>query len=443
MPQDEKNNQPKSVTNRNKKPLTPAQKKLRYDIRRFSILGGLGVAAIGILVLAIFLISLPFRLLFNSNDEEASTLDSQYVESTPSTVVSAEPEPSTVTLMAVGDNLIHSTIIEYGLQEDGTYDFTDIYSYILDDIETADLACIQQETIFVTDPAEYTNYPAFGTPAEMADSLASVGFDVICHASNHTYDKWMIGMNDTFAAWKKHTDVTVLGIHETQEHADTIQVVEKNGIKIAMLDYTYGLNYTIPEDEYVIDFLWEERKDIIQQQLQEAKSLSDIVIVFMHCGTEDSLEPDSTQQDWAQFFADNGVGLVIGTHPHVIQPTDEIIGSSGNVMPIFYSLGNFVSSQRDTVNMLGGMANVTITKDSSGTYVSEYSMSPIVTWIQDGGTNGSGYIFHSLHLEDYTDEMGLQHIRDNCMPADFQSIWDTVMTTPAEDTEDSTLTPAA
>lgn len=407
---------------RKKKPLTRAQKKFRYDIRRFSILGALGLSAIAVLVLAVFLISLPFRLIFGGSTEEAVPSPS------PSPVIaspSPSPEitPTSISLIAVGDNLIHSTLIEYGQQADGSYDFTDIYSYMQNEIATADIACIQQETIYVKDPAEYSNYPMFGTPTEMADSLAKVGFDVICHASNHTYDKLMTGINDTLEAWKAHPEVTVLGIHGSQADADTIPIIEKKGIKIAMFNYTYGVNASIPEEEYTIDFLWEENKPRIKAQLEQAQELADFIIVFMHEGDEDALTPNENQKAWAQFFADNHVGLVIGTHSHSVQPTDTYTGTDGNKMPIFYSLGNFVSSQKDTVNMLGGLAQVTITKDGTGTYVSDYSLSPLVTWIQSGGTVGTGYIFHTLRLEDYTEEMAMTHIREACMPEDFKALW--------------------
>lgn len=431
MPQEmhtkEKTNQP---AKKQKKPLTREQKRRLWNIRRYSILGGLGIAAVLIVILAIYLITLPFRLIFGSSEETPSGSEQasyEAVVAAPSPSPSPEPEEYEVTLMAVGDNLIHNTLYEYAYQPDGTYDFTEIYSYMLEDIQSADLACIQQETIFTSDPNHYSSYPCFGTPAEMADSLAEVGFDVVCHASNHTLDIATTGITQTLTAWDKHPEVAVLGIHDSQEDADTITVVEKNNIKIAMLDYTYGLNGFTPEYDYLVDLMTEANKSRIESQLAEAKQKSDIVVVFMHDGNEDALEPSSSQMEWAQFFADNGVGLIIGTHPHSIEPVDVITGKDGNEMPIFYSLGNFVSSQKDTINMLGGMANVTITKDDSGTRVSDFSMSPLVTWITNEGTYGTGYAFHTVRLEEYTEEMARKHIRENCMPEDLQAIWDQVM----------------
>ena len=395
------------------------------------LFAGFGVVASLIVIALICLITLPFRGALNKAPEApavSAAPESQQEES----LLEAEPTPSptpevhTVNLMAVGDNLIHSTVYEFAEQDDGTYDFTDIYKYIADDIKEADLACIQQETILVSDPANYSNYPMFGTPDAMADSLSKVGFNVICQASNHTCDMGETGISDTLAAWAKHPEVTVLGLHGSQEDADTIRVVEKNGIKIALLDYTYGLNGMTPENDYEIDLLDENHKDRVESQLDQAKTMADITVVFMHDGTEDSFKPDEDQKSWAQLFADHGVGLVIGTHPHVVEPVDVITGKDGNKMPIFYSLGNFVSSQRETMNMLGGMAKATITKDETGTYVSAYNITPLVNLIQSGGTHGLGYQFHVLHMDDYTDELAATHIRENCSKADIQAVWDEI-----------------
>lgn len=152
---------------------------------------------------------------------------------------------------------------------------------------------------------------------------------MVCQASNHTLDQGTTGIEDTLAAWKKHPEVTMLGIHGTQEDADKIAVVEKNGIKIAMLDYTYGLNEFVPEQDYYVDRMDADHKERVGRQLDEAKTLADITVVFMHDGTRISL-PGEDQKTWAQFFADHGVGLVIGTHPHVVEPVDVITGESGN-----------------------------------------------------------------------------------------------------------------
>ena len=412
-----------------KKKLTYAQRKRRHDIKRAIFFTVCALILFLVIWGIVKLVSWGIGAITGDSTGESVM---EEVSPSPLPTLSPTPEPArTATVLAVGDNLIHDTVYEYAEMEDGTYDFTEIYSYLKDEIAAADLACIQQETIFVKDPSLYSNYPAFGTPDYMADSLAALGFDVVCHASNHTYDKVDTGVYDTLEKWKEYPQVTVLGIHESQADAETIQVVEKNGIRIALFNYTYGLNYSLPSDGWLIDFIDESHRDGILAQINavKEKDLADFIIVFMHMGDENALKANGDQKEWAQFFADNGVGLVIGTHSHSVQPVEVYTGVWGNEMPIFYSLGNFISSQKETVNMLGAMAKATITKDESGTYVSDYTIEPLVTWIQGGSGKGTGYIFHVMHLEDYTDEMGLQHIRSSCMPADFQNVWTQIFET--------------
>ena len=180
-----------------------------------------------------------------------------------------------------------------------------------------------------------------------------------------------------------------LGIHDSQEDADRIRVIERSGIRIALLNYTYGTNAGQPRQPYVVDYLWDRAK--IAGDIARAKELSDLVLVFPHWGTEGMFTPDAQQREWGQFFADQGVGAVIGGHPHTLQPVELLTGKDGNEMPCFWSLGNFISHMAKPENMLGGLARLTITKDSSGTYVSDYSLAPTMTWVFHG--TGRDYRF--------------------------------------------------
>ena len=158
-----------------------------------------------------------------------------------------EPEPARVRLMALGDNLIHNTVYWSAELPGGGYDFTPFYAAIAPVVQSYDLACINQETILVSDPALYANYPSFGSPVQVADALAQTGFSVITGATNHCFDKGETGILDTCRYWREHyPEITTLGIHDSQEDAQTLRVVEKNGIRIAMLNYTYGLNGGAP-----------------------------------------------------------------------------------------------------------------------------------------------------------------------------------------------------
>lgn len=328
--------------------------------------------------------------------------------------VPAEPsQPERVTLMALGDDLIHNCIYWSAEQPDGSYDFTPFYEDIRPIAESYDLACINQETILVEDPALYGNYPYFGTPDAVGDALAQAGFDVITHATNHCYDKGDTGILDSVRFWREnYPEITVLGIHDSQEDADTLRVVEKNGIRIAMLNYTYGLNYGLPANRYMVDTL--SSRDQIAAELASAKANSDFVVVFVHWGEEGSYKPDDSQTSWAQFFADHGAGVVIGAHPHVIQPLQTIQGADGTDVPIFYSLGNFFSHQVDVQNMLGGMASLTLERTEDGSVqLVEYEMKPTINVIIRR-PNSAFFDYRPMLLEDYTEEIAAQHRFEGC-----------------------------
>ena len=322
-------------------------------------------------------------------------------------------EPETLTLMALGDNLIHNCVYWSAELPEGGYDFTPFYADIKPVAETYDLACINQETIYVESPALYGNYPAFGSPTAVGDALVDAGFDVVTQATNHCYDKGETGILDTVRFWREnHPEITVLGIHDSEEDAQTLRVVEKNGIRVAMLNYTYGLNYGLPAKRYMVDTL--SSRDDIAADIAAAKDASDFVIVFVHWGDEGVYKPNADQKSWAQFFADEGVDLVIGAHPHVVQPLETVTGQNGNEMPVFYSLGNFLSHQVDAPNMLGGMASVTLEKAPDGTVsITQCEMKPTVNVILYLGSMGH-FMYRPMLLEDYTDELAAQHHIAGC-----------------------------
>ena len=154
----------------------------------------------------------------------------------------------------------------------------------------------------------------------------------------------------------------------------------------------------------MVDLMTETYKSKIIADMAQAKELADFVVVFPHWGTEYVLTETTAEQEWAQFFADNGADLIIATHPHVIQPVKWVEGAGGNQTLVYYSLGNFVSIQYYNYNMLGGMAQVSITKDSTGTYISEYDMDFVVTHYTGGRVIATTYM-----LDDYTNELASQH----------------------------------
>jgi poly-gamma-glutamate synthesis protein (capsule biosynthesis protein) len=280
-----------------------------------------------------------------------------------------------------------------------------LYSNLKELISAADIAVINQETILGGDEFPYSGYPNFNSPTQIGDAVIKAGFDVVLHATNHTMDKGLEGVKNDINYWKLHPEITVLGINETEKEREQIPIIDKNGIKIAMLDYTYGLNgYHVPKNmPYLVNML---DKNAMRADIKKAKELSDFVIVFPHWGTEYVYQPTKSQKDLTEFLYEQGVDLVIGTHPHVLEPVELFDADKDRRMLVYYSLGNFISYQREAPRMLGGIATVTITKDENGTFISDAGIIPIVTHYEKGSAD---YNYGIYKLSDYNEELAKVH----------------------------------
>lgn len=333
-------------------------------------------------------------------------LPTEPVETEP-VVVEPEIEPVTITLTAVGDMLMHQGVSVPGLQKDGTYVYDYLFEHVKEKIVAADVAIVNEEVMFGGDHLGNLGFPCFNVNSALGTGLVDAGFDVVLFATNHTRDQHISGIQNTLNFWKlKHPDTTILGIHEDEASYNSITVLDIKGIKVAMLNYTYGLNgFILKEGEkHYVDLMLEENKEKIKSDLNRAEQMADIVIVFPHWGDEYVLEETQAEQEWAQFFCENGADLIIGTHPHVIQPVKWVESSNGNKALVYYSLGNFVSCQPRNYTMLGGMAQVSITKDKTGTYVSAYDMDFLFTHYNVSRSHVTTYF-----LDDYTDELMKEH----------------------------------
>jgi len=313
---------------------------------------------------------------------ESSSQDDAPVPSTPDVL----PQ---VTLLMVGDVLLHTPVEKSARREDGSYSYDAIFSETKDLISAADLALVNQEVILGGTELGISGYPAFNAPYEVGDDLVEAGFDVICHATNHALDKGKQGVTNCLSFWENsHPDVQVLGLHDNAD--DPLYVFEKDGIRIAFLNYTYGTNgIALPADmPYAVDLL---NKDKVIADVRYAESVADFTVVCPHWGTEYRLTSDASQQKWAKIFLENGVDLVLGTHPHVIEPVELLTDEeTGHSMLVYYSLGNFVnwtSSSGDGIanRMVGGMAQITLTRGEDGEVViSDYGITALVCHLTSG-----------------------------------------------------------
>ena len=341
---------------------------------------------------------------FETVEEPEMTLTSE-----PEPEPEPQPEPSQISLIMVGDILLHTPVEASAKQEDGTYNYDAIFANTKDETQAADLAIVNQEVIIGGEELGISGYPAFNAPFALGHDLVEAGFDVICHGTNHALDKGKKGLLNCLNFWEEnYSNIEVLGVHDTQEDSEEIFIYEQDGIKIAMLNYTYSTNgVPMPDDmPFAVDMLTDSNKDNIIEDIKMAEELADFTVICPHWGTEYYLDIDSHQKKWTKVFLDNGVDLVLGTHPHVIGPIELVKDEeTGHEMLVYYSLGNFVnwtSSSGDGIanRMVGGMAQITIEKDESGnTYIKEYGIEELICHLEKGVNGVTVYL-----LDEYTEE---------------------------------------
>lgn len=319
----------------------------------------------------------------------------------------SEVKNSKVTLLAVGDNLIHNTLIAAGEQEDGSLDYTSLYANIKPEIEKFDISVIDQETILGGSSFDYTGYPMFNSPWEIGEAAIDAGFDIFNCATNHTMDMGWPGIEKEIEFFSKHPEAVALGVNSDENSYNQITYYEKNGITFAMLNYTYGTNgIPLPDDKpWCVNLL---EKDKVTKDIKEARKHADVVIVFPHWGTENSHDISDYQEEYTKLFSDLGVDIVIGCHPHVIQPVKWVENKeTGKKMLVYYSLGNFISHQIELDQLCGGMAEITIEKKDEQIEISTAKFVPIVCHYN---RNESGkFQFNVYKLADYTNDLADSH----------------------------------
>lgn len=333
---------------------------------------------------------------------------------TPAPTPAPTPEPTptveTVRFSATGDNLIHDGIYLQALQrgEDGYYDFSEAYEPMRKFYTRFDVNWLNQETL-VNDAFEPSGYPRFSTPGDITDALYDLGFRVFSLSNNHSYDKGAEGIASSLEHWSSlPEDVAYMGFYNLETYDDYVyQTV--NGITFGYLSYTeYTNGLPTPEgSDYGVVYL--DDRERIAQQIQDMRPNCDVLVVSCHWGVEGSHETSDFQTETAQWLADQGVDLIIGTHPHVTQTAQWLTGAGGNQAFVAYSLGNFINAQSQPDNMIGAVLDITFQKTTQpdGTVQVEMldpKLHGVVTQYEAGYKNIRVYPF-----ADYTDELGAAH----------------------------------
>lgn len=394
------------------------------------------IALLTILILTIISMSFVLVILLTQDTTPADTKDvmtqsenslqDELAEAiVPEPIPEPIPEDKTIRLLAVGDNLFHAGVHLTGKQSDGTYDFSFLFETIQPYLDEADIKIINQETIFGGNHRGndgHLGYPLFNTRTEVGDAIAKAGFNVVTHSTNHTADQGLDGLLHCAAYWKEnHPEVLISGIRSEAADEIDIPTMEIEGVTFAFLNYTYGPNLGSFPSQYegYMDILcyYDEKNRMLDftsinpevlSDIKRAETLADIVVVCPHWGTEYTTTQSSYQEEFAMQMTEAGADLIIGTHPHVVQPVSYVESENGNKALCYYSLGNYVSTQKQVECMLEGMAVVTYTVTPDGQISineEETGVIPLVCQY----TQGSVRIENIYFLNDYTEELAKKH----------------------------------
>lgn len=325
-------------------------------------------------------------------------------KSSPEKKTKTEVKEDIVSFVAVGDNLMHQRLLDEAKTENG-YDFSPYYTNIKPYIEKADIAFVNQETIL--GGGTPSSYPYFNTPDEMAKNLHDVGFDVVNGSTNHALDMGYKGVQHSIQVFQQYQDMTYIGLYQSKD--ERIQVVKKNGLRIAFLTYNQMLNTTEDYPDYCIHDFNEEQ---MKKDVENAREISDIIIVSCHWGIENDTEPQPFQKKNAKLLADLGVDIVLGTHTHTLEPVEWIEGKDGHQTLVAYSLGNFISGMLEEETQLGGMLSCDFRKDGSAWKIENVCLTPLMNHYEASdpqNVEDTRERFTVYRLKDYTNDLAKKH----------------------------------
>ena len=267
------------------------------------------------------------------------------------------------TLGAVGDILIHDRVYNEAKVDDG-FDFKPMLAEVKEALEKPDILLANQETIVAGEKIGLSSYPSFNSPHEVADALVDAGVDIVTTANNHSLDRGVSAQKQSLEYLNK-INLPYVGTFASEEDQQKLRVLKSNGIKIAYLSYTYGLNgISVPKNEaYIVNLIDKEK---MKKEIAKAKKQADFIVMGIHWGIEYERNPNQEQKNLAQFLVDEGVDIIFGGHPHVLQPMEWLYDKNGKKSLVVYSLGNFLSGQADDYCDIGGMVTVKVSKTELG-----------------------------------------------------------------------------
>lgn len=322
-----------------------------------------------LLILAVCLIATGLFYYFKNNNESQNINDSNHSELANSKN-QQEKIDTTFTMTAIGDILCHNTQYWDAYNKDtDTYDFSYVFEDIKHYFEATDISIGNLETSFAGKERGYSNYPTFNSPDALAYDLKEMGLDIITTAGNHCLDMGFSGLSRTIDVLD-NADLKHLGTYKTQEERDQVFITDVKGVRIAFIDYTYGTNgIPVPSDkEFCVNLI---DKDLIKKDIESAQSQNvDMIVACMHWGTEYRITANAEQEELADFLFKNGIDVILGNHPHVLEPMEKrtVTLEDGTTKDgfVIYACGNFICDQNAENTRNSIILNLTITKHSDG-----------------------------------------------------------------------------
>ena len=312
----------------------------------------------------------------------------------------------TISISVVGDLMCHAPQFEYARVGKDSFDFSPVYRNVKKYLESSDFTFGNLETVTAgKESSGYTGYPFFNTPAAYITALKDAGFDLLVTANNHSLDRSEKGILKTIDEINSRS-LNYVGTYTSQRDRDSIRIFDVKGIKLAVLAYSYGTNGNpIPKGKnYLINLIV---YDLIEKDVQSAKTNgAELVLVHFHFGEEYKREPVQFQRDVVNKTIELGADIIIGGHPHVLQPVNFYKTNNAKLDSGFvaYSMGNFFSNQRDRYKDAGMILTINMKKDFANNKIEISEVKYLPTWVFKGNTsNGKEYlIMPSTNINDTT-----------------------------------------
>jgi poly-gamma-glutamate capsule biosynthesis protein CapA/YwtB (metallophosphatase superfamily) len=317
----------------------------------FSIIFILGIVAISTFLLVNFYQDSRKEVIYPASGHETREV-----------FLSGKEMTTQLSLGAIGDILIHDWVYEDAQSSSG-YDFKPMFKHVKGKLQKPDLLLANQETVLGGVEMGLTSYPTFNSPQEVGDALIDAGVDIVSTANNHSLDKGEKGILRSIEYYEK-VGLPYVGFFKDKEDQEKLRILHKNGVKLAFLSYSYGTNgIPVPKGkDFLVNLIDQEK---MKTEIHKAKALADVVVMSIHWGNEYQRIPTEEQQLLGQFLVDEGVDIIFGHHPHVLQPMQMVKTKDQRNAFIVYSLGNFISGQMRDYKDIGGLATIKITKKVS------------------------------------------------------------------------------